>query len=318
MAQGEHGTKYFFALEKSQAKAKTMKTTYDQNGRLVSKPKQVLEIQQQFYQNLYTLDPRVNCKISCAPEKRLTEEQKTKLDMPITLEEVQNNIKAMAKGKSPGTSGFSIDIYVVFWLRLKDHFMEMLDWVMSHGQLGHSLLEGIISLIPKKGRDCKYVKNWRLIVLLNTSYKIISKIIATRIKEVLPSIINKDQCGFVAGRNISDNLRRILDIIDYTELENVPSVFVSIDFLKAFDRVEHNSVYKVMEWFNFGPTIIEWVSILFKNIRLATINNGFTSPWFNPTRGLLQGNPVASFLFVILIELLAVSLRSNKKLKESR
>ena len=87
---------------------------------------------------------------------------------------------------------------------------------------------------------------------------------------------------------------------------------------KAFDRVEYKSVFKVMEWFNFGPNMIKYVRILFQNFKLATVNNGYTSYYFVLTRGLFQGNPISSYLFILMIELLATQLRNNPDIKGLR
>ena len=110
------------------------------------------------------------------------------------------------------------------------------------------------------------------------------------------------------------NIHKILDAIDYTNKFEIPALFIAFDFEKAFDRVEYKSVFRVMQWMNFGPKLIEWIRVLFKGVSFATMNNGYTSDYIKP-RGLFQGNPIASFLFVILIELLAVKIRKNRKIK---
>ena len=152
-------------------------------------------------------------------------------------------------------------------------------------------------------------------MLLNVCYKIYSKIVATRIKGVLNEIIHKDQCGFMANRNIAENLRKILDIMELAELEQKPIVFLSVDFLKAFDRVDYEALQKIMEWFNFGKNMRYYVSILFKEFHLFTMNNGYLSAPIVPTRGLFQGNPAAPYLFLLIIELLAIQIRNNKRIK---
>ena len=67
--------------------------------------------------------------------------------------------------------------------------------------------EGIITCIPKEGKPEQFLRNWRPITLLNTSYKIESLCTAARIKIVLPKIIHNDQKGFMKGRYIGENLR---------------------------------------------------------------------------------------------------------------
>jgi hypothetical protein len=89
-----------------------------------------------------------------------------------------------------------------------------------------------------KSGEREDIKNWRPITLLNVDYKIVSKILAERLKRVLPNIINTDQRGFVKGRNIFQRNRLLQDIIDYTEMADEEGAIIFLDQQKAFDRAE--------------------------------------------------------------------------------
>ena len=82
------------------------------------------------------------------------------------------------------------------------------------------------------------------------------------------------QDTYIPGRNIYNNIRSILDIMEYTEDSNKPSILFSIDFEKAFDSLEWDFLNKCLELFNFGPEFIRWVNIFYKNIQSCVINNG--------------------------------------------
>ena len=81
------------------------------------------------------------------------------------------------------------------------------------GQFSTSQRRGIIKLIPKKGAEPYFVKNWRPITLLNSDYKIAAKAIANRLQNVLPKLIDSDQTGFFKGRFIGkkDKINRWLN-----------------------------------------------------------------------------------------------------------
>ena len=81
--------------------------------------------------------------------------------------------------------------------------------------------------------------------------KIISKAIATRIKNVLPNIIHHNQTGFIKDRYIGETVRSIFDIMDFTVEENIPGLMIFIDFQKAFDSLEWNFLQSYLESFNF-------------------------------------------------------------------
>ena len=101
-----------------------------------------------------------------------------------------------------------------------------------------------------------------------------SKVIATRIKNVLPSIIHHNQTGFIKDRYIGETTRSIFDIMDFTVDENIPGLLIFINFQKAFDSLEWNFLLRCLESFNFGFSLIRWVITFCKNIQSSVINNG--------------------------------------------
>ena len=97
------------------------------------------------------------------------------------------------------------------------------------------------------------------------------------------------------------------------EQENIPLVLVTLDFEKAFDRVERESLYETLRFFNFGEELIAWSRVLYNNFQLCTINAGEISEWFYPIRGLQQGNPISSIYFILVVEILSQNIRQNEE-----
>ena len=183
------------------------------------------------------------------------------------------------------------------------------------GRLIISQRQGLINLIPKKGKDPLFLKNWRPLSLLNQDYKLIAKCIAARIKHTLCSIIHHDQSGFIKDRYIGENIIRILDLLDYTEKENIPSLLMVIDFEKAFDFLEWDFIDRSLKHFNFGESLRKWVTLLYSNISSCVLNNGWASEHFNLSRGVRQGCPLSPYLFIIAAEILALNIRQNRDIK---
>ena len=119
---------------------------------------------------------------------------------PITLDELLKALKQMKKGKSPGDDGLSVEFYCSFWDSIGPVFLEMVNSSYSSKSMPESTTRGVLKLIPKSGKDSRYLKNLRPITLLNVDYKLIEKVLALRMDRTLDTIINRDQNGFMANR----------------------------------------------------------------------------------------------------------------------
>ena len=109
--------------------------------------------------------------------------------------------------------------------------MESFNESFIKGEMNPSQRQAVITLIVKKDQDRCDLKNWRPISLLNIDAKIASKVIAERLKRVLPNLIPENQSGYVPGQSICENIRSILDIMEYTKIIINP-VFYSLLILK--------------------------------------------------------------------------------------
>ena len=120
-----------------------------------------------------------------------------------------------------------------------------------------TMKQGVITLIPKPGKDPKLIDNLRPITLLNKDYKILTY--ANRLKTGVTDIISDTQSGFIKGRSIHNNIWLIFDLIDYKDLIEDESFILFLDFFKAFDMTEHNFMFRTIELFGFGDTFLNFV-----------------------------------------------------------
>jgi hypothetical protein len=121
----------------------------------------------------------------------------------------------MKLNKSPGLDGLTVEFYRVFWNKLKYILTDVLNKGNDEKCLTYSQRTSILTLLFKKG-DYLNLDNYRPISLLNVDLKILY-VLAQRLNNLLPKIINEDQTGYVKNRFIGFNLRQIQDIIDYAE-----------------------------------------------------------------------------------------------------
>ena len=146
-------------------------------------------------------------------------------------------------------------------------------------------------------------------------YKLIAKVLSNRLAKMLGSLIAEDQTCAVPGRTILGTCHVLRDLIQLCEEDNLPVALLSIDQMKAFDRVNWDFLLKVLEKMNFGPTFIEWIKILYTGIQSRVKVNGYVSEPFHLERGVRQGCPLSPLLYVLAAEVFAESVRHDKQVK---
>lgn len=167
----------------------------------------------------------------------------------------------MQCGKAPGPDGLLIEFYKVLSPRLVPILKQVFDKAFSAGHLPHSFLEAYISVILKKDKNPLLCSSYRPISLLCCDYKILTKILSSRLQEVISSIIHQDQSGFISGRQSFFNMRRLFNII-YSPSSDIESeILLSLDAEKAYDRIEWKYLFCALESFGFGQAFLRWIKM---------------------------------------------------------
>lgn len=210
--------------------------------------------------------------------------------------------------KSPGTDGITSEFYKAFSEHLAPFLLGLFLECIGNESLPPTLTQGLITLIPKPKKDSLLIDNWRPICLLNIDYKIFALIFAERIKTSLDYIIDETQSGFMRNRHISNNIRLVLDLIDYSDLYSDESFILFLDFYKAFDTIEHKFIFHAFEKFGFCSYFSSAIKTMYTNGNCSIRLHAGTSRFFLK-RGVRQGCPISPYLFLLCTQLLTDSTK---------
>ena len=125
-----------------------------------------------------------------------------------------------------------------------------------------------------------------------------------RLQKVLDSIIHPTQTGFMKNRYIGQNIMKLITLVEHCNRENKLAVVISLDYEKAFDKLEWKSIQIALTKFNIGTNFKEMINMLYNGDLSYTMNNGYWSEPIHPSRGVRQGDPLSAILFAITIEIL--------------
>ena len=315
--EGEKSTRYFFSLEKSRRADQTIRTLTKDNLETVTGAKDLLLETHAFYKTLYSADecdqkaqdsflndaiPTLSCVA-----RELCEGEITEL-------ELRKAVLTMENDKSPGIDGLTTNFYKHFWPVFGNSLTRVYNYAFAAGHLAVSQRRGVITLLFKKG-DRTLLKNWRPITLLTTDYKILTKALATRLQKVLHLIVHSDQTASIKGRTINDNTRLLHDVITYANANSLPLAVISVDQMKAFDRVAHGYLFKVLQRFGFGPSFIRWIKVIYNSVSSTVKTNGWLTSFISLERGLRQGCPLSMPLYTLTAEIMAISIRGNSRIR---
>lgn len=201
------------------------------------------------------------------------------LNAPIKKEETEKAITDLKADKPPGPDGFSSKFFKVLKEELVEHLIELMNETISSEEPPPTWQEATITLLPKENADLKSPKNYRPISLLNTDYKLFAKILAERLKGFLQKFIKEDQAGVLPGRQIRDNLRILLNSIEFYDKK--PDRKVALFFLDAEEAIDNVNwgfmnllIHKLQLGENFERAI---KAIYYKQTASIVINNELTS-----------------------------------------
>ena len=318
LENAERCTKTFFSLHAKTKSNALVNEIKDSNGDMKTETSEITEVFADFYEKLYSQDyinevDQENFLRDIGLAK-LNQTEREKSSSLFTLSEFKVALFKLPNGKSPGSDGLTTEFYKTFWDVLGNDLLEVFLSSYESGRLTKSQRTATIKCLPKKG-DMTDIRNWRPISLLNVDYKILSKALSLRLFELLPTVISEEQTCSLKGRKISHNLSTVRDCVSIARENNLDACMISVDQMKAFDRVSWNFLFKILLRMNFSPEYIAWIKLLYTNISSRVKVNGTYSDSFSVERGVRQGCPLSPMLYVLFSEALTALINENPDIK---
>ena len=324
-AYAEKSSSYFFSLEQRKARSRTIPALFLNHtldtGELSDSTQQMLDECTTFYAKLYKRVSRSNEDFVATSflesVEKITEEQRDQCDSEITATELTASLSSLKPNTAPGPDGWTAEFFRKFWDIFCPLFLSVVNEIFECGTFPDSFSGSVTTLIPKKGKDKRYIENLRPISLLPVSYKIIAKVMALRLKKVVGDVIHADQTGFLPGRYIGENIRLIVDIMELAERNEINGMLMQCDFLKAYDSISWEYLNEIIRAYGFGPNFQQWMSVFYPTGAVnARINvNNFLSPQFKVERGIRQGCPLSCLIWLLSMEPLLNRIRATDTIR---
>eukprot|EP00253_Pinus_taeda_P013273 PITA_13273 len=217
---------------------------------------------------------------------RLIMEENNELHLlSILSQEVDEAMSQLKEGKSPGPDAFTTTFFHTFWELIKQEVWKIVEESRDIRWLLPSLNTTFIALIPKE-EDSITPDKYRSIALCNVIYKVISKVIANRLKPLFPLLISPEQSVYVEGRQIMDGILLMHEIIHSLKHTKQAGMLLKLDLSTAFDKLSLTYIQKMLTAFGFFSMWVRWIMSLITSTQFSILVNGIPSRPFKPSRGI--------------------------------
>ena len=216
----------------------------------------------------------------------------------ITMEEIAKALKQMKNNKAPGLDGLPIELWKL--PGLQEILLSFCNDTY-HGRRPEEWGRTAIVPVPKKG-DLTKPDNYRGISLSQTAAKVYNRVILNRIRPELEKVLRPNQNGFRAGRSTSSQVLALRRIVEEMRNFNKEALILFIDFRKAFDSIDRITMFEILKAYGIPEPVVNGIRVMYENNKATVLTDEGESDLFEILTGILQGDPLAPYLFIIVLD----------------